>query len=137
MCIVLFQHVRTNAAAPPARSMVAAGAVATGRLVTLQQYLMPRFYFQFAKKNLAERQLKEREREREKKKITAQLINSSTLFFFHFLFLRPRAALCCWREQPRNIISDLCACKNQRAHPLNPQQLLCMLNRQMQPTCHY
>lgn len=50
MCIVLFQHVRTNAAAPPARSMVAAGAVATGRLVTLQQYLMPRFYFQFAKK---------------------------------------------------------------------------------------
>lgn len=55
MCIVLFQHVRTSAAAPPVRSMVAAGAVATGRLVTLQQYLMPRFYFQFAKKNLAER----------------------------------------------------------------------------------
>lgn len=96
------------------------------------------FLFSVRKKKTSLSASSKRERESErKKKITAQLINSSTLFFFHFLFLRPRAALCCWREQPRNIISDLCACNNQRAHPLNPQQLLCMLNRQMQPTCHY
>lgn len=94
MCIVLFQHVRTSAAAPPVRSMVAAGAVATGRLVTLQQYLMPRFYFQFAKKTLLSAS-SNRERERERKKITAQLIDSSALFFlFVFSFSLPAAPRC-------------------------------------------
>lgn len=49
--------------------------------------------FSSQKKNLAERQLREREWEK-KKKITAQLINSSTLFFLFFHFSLPAAPRC-------------------------------------------